>query len=630
MTDLPDLKIRALVNFPASAVGRTGIDVVKDGGTFYLDLNYADFQITPTVPAEDMPNAYNLIWDEVKQTFAKVPFSLQATAGVASLGGQTGALDIGDGLQFTGSTLQVDIGAGLTFVGGELQATGVLSLGGAGGEITLGAGLELTGSQLAADVASQAEAIDGSSNATVMTPLRTTQIMTRAMPRAFPPPYIPMGVRPVVVGNGAGPGRVTLNHSPSTYIQRDFRISAASSVVVVDDQDGNDANPGTHALPVKTLDFAGSQSTKQIVIVRAGIYVPPSISVLDPAFAGGRYVKQFFLMPGVRVASAGPRLQDQTFTVHSGTVYKATLTLTGAQTVQRVIRRDQFDLLAGEGVPLRKYPDVAALIAAGTQGWAIQTVSGNKEIYIRMSLGVDPNVNNARSVLQGFYVDTNAQSRWLVSGVPCLIHAQPGTVMFDGVSLVGTDEAGSASEVYADGIYARFAAGSGFQTFGSTNFFKNCIAHAPAADGFNYNRPTTGGNSQVVEHDCRTTNAGDIATFGTGISPIFNGSSVHDDVGILRAGSIYENCWGPQVADVSNAGGGTSWNIGVICGPTTEPQKIGFFSSDPGRKSYWDMCHAYGNTTALTSAGGPSFAAGCVLEGNVLGTLGSYDPETGL
>ncbi|MGY3366235.1 hypothetical protein ACVWZL_003360 [Bradyrhizobium sp. GM2.4] len=105
MSTIPEVKLKALVNFPASAIGRTGIDVTKSGGTFYLDLDYAQFQITPTVSVGDMPNSYNLIWDEVKQTFAKVPFSLQATSGVSSLGSQTGAIVLDDGLAMNSSTL---------------------------------------------------------------------------------------------------------------------------------------------------------------------------------------------------------------------------------------------------------------------------------------------------------------------------------------------------------------------------------------------------------------------------------------------------------------------------------------------------------------------------------------------
>jgi hypothetical protein len=105
VTDLPEVKLKAMVNFPASATGRTGITVVKTAPNYFLDLDYTGFQITPTVSVGDMPNSYNLIWDEVKHTFAKVPFSLQATSGVSSLGAQTGAIVLENTLLMTGSTL---------------------------------------------------------------------------------------------------------------------------------------------------------------------------------------------------------------------------------------------------------------------------------------------------------------------------------------------------------------------------------------------------------------------------------------------------------------------------------------------------------------------------------------------
>lgn len=113
MSDLPEVKLKSLVNFPINAVGRTGITATKDAGRIYLDLNYADFQITPTVSVGDMPNSYNLIWNEETETFAKVPFALQATAGVASLGELTGDIVIDGTLETTGQSLGVVGGATL-------------------------------------------------------------------------------------------------------------------------------------------------------------------------------------------------------------------------------------------------------------------------------------------------------------------------------------------------------------------------------------------------------------------------------------------------------------------------------------------------------------------------------------
>lgn len=452
-------------------------------------------------------------------------------------------------------------------------------------------------------------------------------------PRAYPSGYTQIGLRPHVVQHGAGPNRVTLSLTPASYSNhRDTRVLAATSVVYVDAMNGSDGNPGTSALPFETLLYAAATSQAQVVRVRAGRYAPPKLAPSNTAYSVlGRYTKRFILEPEVVIADPGPRLQDQTWTVHSGDVYKTTLTLTGAQTVQRVARRDLYDSVANQPLTFTQYANAAALVAAtGVQGWAIDTTAGNKVIYIRLTSG--DNVETFKTILKAFYLDTSGESRWLISGVPCLIQAEvPGTVLFDGVGIVGTDDGlGNIANVYVDGIVSRFAPLHAFELHGGINYVARCHAHAPLADCFNYNSTTTLLASQNIEIDCRGTNAGDIATFGTAISANRNGSSAHDLTDIWRIGGWYEGNWGPQVADIANAATGTSWNIGVICGPTTEPQSIGFFTADAGRVSYYDMCHAYGNTTAISAATGTAKSSGSRFEGNIVGTLGTYNPATGL
>lgn len=128
MTDFPEVKLKGLVNFPANVFGRTGITVVKSSLNYFLDLDYTGFQITPTVAAPDIPNAYNLIWDEVKHTFAKVPFALQATAGVASIGGQIGSIALENTLLMTGSTLGLNQTKRVITVAGDVTVAATDSL----------------------------------------------------------------------------------------------------------------------------------------------------------------------------------------------------------------------------------------------------------------------------------------------------------------------------------------------------------------------------------------------------------------------------------------------------------------------------------------------------------------------
>ena len=69
MTDLPDIKIKALVSFPPNALGGTGIDVAKVDGTFVIDLDYSEFAFSGTLP----PNTNTLVWDPLTNVYMLVP-----------------------------------------------------------------------------------------------------------------------------------------------------------------------------------------------------------------------------------------------------------------------------------------------------------------------------------------------------------------------------------------------------------------------------------------------------------------------------------------------------------------------------------------------------------------------------
>ncbi len=446
--------------------------------------------------------------------------------------------------------------------------------------------------------------------------------------RVMPPSWPNIAIHPHVVQQGAGPGRVTLSHSPESYFRRatGFRDSATSSLLVVNEQDGNDANAGTWASPVKTLSYAGSTSTKRDIIVCGGRYAPISMSTADAAHAGGLVAKRFFFCDGVTVATPGPRLQDQTYSVHSGTVDKCTLTLTGAQTIQRVVRVDQTDPDGNEPLSFLQFSSLASLVASSSNGWFIETVSGNKIFYIRMNDGA-LRASDQKLFLKAFYFDAALTSEWALGGVPVLMR---GPALFDGVGIRSYEVGGSLPFLCVDGIRSRFAALWALQMNGGTTFVRDMISYGSKEDAFNYNRASSGAAGYFIEQNTRGIGSGDIRTFGTGISPNKNGSSAHDDVYGLRCGNFYERNFGPQIADVTNAGQGTTVNIGVITGPTDDPQSIGYFNTD-NRKSYYDMCHAYGTSTPISQSGtGWAKSSGSTFEGTPVGTIGSYNPATGL
>jgi len=69
MTDLPNMKIKALVSFPSTAIGGTGIDVVKTNGNFIVNIDYSEFAFSGTIP----PGSNALVWDSVSNTYILVP-----------------------------------------------------------------------------------------------------------------------------------------------------------------------------------------------------------------------------------------------------------------------------------------------------------------------------------------------------------------------------------------------------------------------------------------------------------------------------------------------------------------------------------------------------------------------------
>lgn len=73
MTDFPDLKVKALVSFPAAVIGGTGISVSQPGGRFTFNLDYSRFPVLPSLPLANAPNNYTLSYDLVQKNFALIP-----------------------------------------------------------------------------------------------------------------------------------------------------------------------------------------------------------------------------------------------------------------------------------------------------------------------------------------------------------------------------------------------------------------------------------------------------------------------------------------------------------------------------------------------------------------------------
>lgn len=76
------IKLKVLPQFPSRLTGRAGIDVTKESGEYFLDLDYNDFPVIGAVPAGV---TYALIYDQATKQYAQLPISLLGGGGGGTL-----------------------------------------------------------------------------------------------------------------------------------------------------------------------------------------------------------------------------------------------------------------------------------------------------------------------------------------------------------------------------------------------------------------------------------------------------------------------------------------------------------------------------------------------------------------
>lgn len=75
MTDFPDMKLKALVNFPASVVGGTGIDVVQNSGQYSFNLDFGELAQISAIPTAAVPTTFLILWESTQNTYRRISIS---------------------------------------------------------------------------------------------------------------------------------------------------------------------------------------------------------------------------------------------------------------------------------------------------------------------------------------------------------------------------------------------------------------------------------------------------------------------------------------------------------------------------------------------------------------------------
>ena len=66
------IKLKVLPHYPANLEGRTGIDVVKENGNYFVDIDYGDFMPVPGSYTPD-PNKVALVWNSATGIYELQP-----------------------------------------------------------------------------------------------------------------------------------------------------------------------------------------------------------------------------------------------------------------------------------------------------------------------------------------------------------------------------------------------------------------------------------------------------------------------------------------------------------------------------------------------------------------------------
>lgn len=72
MTDFPDLKIKALVSFPAAVYGGTGLAVRQENGKYYFDLDFSELAPVASIPTPAEPTTFLALWESTLNSYSRM------------------------------------------------------------------------------------------------------------------------------------------------------------------------------------------------------------------------------------------------------------------------------------------------------------------------------------------------------------------------------------------------------------------------------------------------------------------------------------------------------------------------------------------------------------------------------
>lgn len=390
-----------------------------------------------------------------------------------------------------------------------------------------------------------------------------------------------------------------------------FTVAQATSVFYVDSATGSDSNPGSAALPFKSIYAAiHNKSGNVLVYVKPGNYFGN-----DSWRDANATATKLIVRPngaGRIVCSRHQTGLSWSLAAGQAKTYQATITSVGSVVDTTNENAD------GDFVRL----DLLASIAAVEAQAGSYYVNGTT-IYLH--------THNDRAPDSSVYVFLAARNG--------KYQVDSGVAWIEGIDFYAgqhpfhqaTVASGTTNTVYFKDCSFKYSGGvttsakNGFSSTGKClTVMQGCVAAQNLLDGFNYHESAVaGGPPTAVEIGC----IGRANGFDTGGTN--NGSTIHDGGTIIRINGYYHDNQDRDIHDVNNA---RSWNLGCRIGGAPVAVASGAAAGDT-TKTWLDECTIVGSATAMTTVISGSDAAiiytsGCTITGatEAGSNVSSYTP----
>lgn len=475
--------------------------------------------------------------------------------------------------------------------------------------------------------------------------------------------------------NGRGLGSVVMSRTPLEVARGLPNVIAHEDDpdVWVSPAGGGDESGDSRANAMPWADAWRTLTTarKLLLVGNKGPY--PALSLVLGTHAGAAVPKWLYAVDGyveMRADTYNGPATSLSWSLHSGSVYKATLSGSGDGYDLPTAILDRFRADPGDGraASLFNYaaPDPSTPYLATALANLVGGGSGPGFVYDRQGAigtartlyasldGPDLTVSDNQAALDIIYANKvldhqgipEFSAEWYMVGTTVILE---GTFYCKGVWPNSVEGGGSspiflAQAPFADPSYTLGSAVYGIRAEGFC-YTSNWQVDRSKYDGLNgYKGSQTGATSFIVGHNFASRGSGDLGTWGTIVAgnpraTNLQGWSVHGGVNAILAGAVLQDSYGQSLADICDpTHNSASWLIGVDVREAALASGVrnGIYidssaGAGTGSRAAWvDSCGSTENTRDLVAVGSAVKVHNSALPSRLttgVGSITAYTPE---